>query len=89
MTMTLSIDPIAQNDGGPSREVETHSNLIGRRSGAENSPLLVSYNNRDSNETSNTRNNSIYVTAKYLSGIAVKCLCQTWHVTKVSLCSCE
>ncbi|KAF4772712.1 calcium/proton exchanger [Colletotrichum scovillei] len=83
--MTLSIDPIVQNDGGPSGEVETHFNLIGRRSGAENSPLLVSYNNRDSNETSNTRNHSIYVTAKYLSGIAVKCLCQTWHVTKVSL----
>lgn len=89
MTMTLSIDPIVQNDGGPSGEVETHFNLIGRRSGAENSPLLVSYNNRDSNETSNTRNHSIYVTAKYLSGIAVKCLCQTWHVTKVSLRSCE
>ncbi|KAI3529614.1 calcium/proton exchanger [Colletotrichum abscissum] len=87
MIMTLSIDPIVQNDSGPFGEVETHSNLIGRRSGAENSPLLVSYNNRDSNETSNTRNHSIYVTAKYLSGVAVKCLCQTWHVTKVSLCS--
>ncbi|KAK7433927.1 calcium/proton exchanger [Colletotrichum acutatum] len=84
--MTLSIDPIVQNDSGPSGEVETHSN-IGHRSGAENSPLLLSYNNRDPNETSNTHNHSIYVTAKYLSGVAVKCLCQTWHVTKVSLCS--
>ncbi|KAK1503881.1 calcium/proton exchanger [Colletotrichum costaricense] len=85
--MTLSIDPIVQNDGGPSGVVETRSNLIGRRSGAENSPLLVSYNNRDPNETFNARNHSIYVTAKYLSGVAVKCLCQTWHVTKASLCS--
>ncbi|KAI3530805.1 calcium/proton exchanger [Colletotrichum abscissum] len=85
--MTLSIDPTVQNDGGPSGEVETRSNLIGRESRAENSPLLVSYNNRDPNETSNTRNHSIYVTAKYVSGVAVECLCQTWHVTKVSLCS--